>query len=62
MIKEHKRILHKNKLPFLNSLNKIPAAQFCKNIHFNSNKMNVLFKENMEIAFKSEEISDLEEY
>ena len=62
LIKEHKRIIHNKKLPFLNSLSKIPAAQFCKNIHFNSNKMNVLFKENMEIAFKSEEISDLEEY
>ena len=44
LIKEHKKIIHQNKLLFLNSLNKIPAAQFCKNIHFNSRKMNVLFK------------------
>ena len=29
LIKEHKKIIHQNKLLFLNSLNKIPAAQFC---------------------------------
>ena len=61
LIKEHKKIIHQNKLLFLNSLNKIPAAQFCKNIHFNSRKMNVLFKENIEIAIPPDE-SDLEEF
>ena len=59
LIKEHKRIIHQNQLPFINSLNKIPAAQFCKNFNFNSNKMNILFPDNMNINVLPDQYPDL---
>ena len=58
LIKEHKKILHKNKIDFLNNLSKIAAAQFCKKNYFNCNKMFVFCKENMDINIPS---SDEEE-
>ena len=63
LIKHHKRIIHKKQLPFLQSLNKIIPAQFCQNINFNSKKMNVFFKENMEIKIPPDKFpSDLDQF
>ena len=58
LIKEHKKIIQRKKEAFLKSLNIIPAAQFCKNINFNTNKMNVLFKENININIPSNKSYD----
>ena len=60
LIKEHKAIIHKKQIPFLKSLNAISAAQFCKNIHFNYKKMNILSKESMNFEIPSENFSDLD--
>ena len=58
LIKEHKKILRENKYDFVNNLKKTSAIQFCKNNNFNCNKMNVFFKENMEIKITSVKSSD----
>ena len=60
LIKEHKAIIHQKRKPFLKSLNAISAAQFCKNIHFNYKKMNILSKESMNLEIPSENFSDLD--
>ena len=60
LIKEHKAIIHQKQKPFLKSLNAISAAQFCKNIHFNYKKMNILSKESMNFEIPSENFSDLD--
>ena len=60
LIKEHKTIIHKKQKPFLKSLNAISAAQFCKNIHFNYKKMNILSKESMNLEISSDNFSDLD--
>ena len=53
LIKEHKKILREKKNDFVNNIKKTAAIQFCKNNNFNCNKMNVFFKENMQINIKS---------
>ena len=61
LIKEHKKIIYQKQILFLNCFKKIAAAQFCKNNHFNCNKMNVLFEENMNINIPPDEFPDLNE-
>ena len=61
LIKEHKKIIYQKQILFLNCFKKITAAQFCKNNHFNCNKMNVLFGENMNINIPPDEFPDLNE-
>lgn len=58
LIKEHKKIFHKNKYDFLNNLVKITAAQFCKKNNFNCNKMLVFCKGNLDINISSSKEED----
>ena len=62
LIKEHKKIMHLKQTNFLKSLNVISASQFCKNIHFNSTKINVLCKENIKIEIPPDIFPDLESF
>ena len=61
LIKEHKKIIKQKQIMFVNCFKKIAAAQFCKNNHFNWNKMNVLFKENIDINIPPDVFPDLNE-
>ena len=59
LIKEHKKMIQVKKKSFLESLTLIPAAQSCKINCFNSNKMQVLFQDNMNINIPPDKIPDL---